>query len=296
MSNGNTKIGVVGIPDGWSSLKLVETFRNKGVACELIDMGRVALDLDSGRAQFGDLDLSELDAIVIKKIGAPYSPDLLDRLAMLRCLHESGLPIFSAPFKIKRVLGRLSCTVTLRVGEIPMPPTVITEDIDQACRAIEKMGKAVLKPLYTSKARGMRVVEAGNDVHRRVTEFHDAGNEVIYVQKMLTLPGRDLGLVFLGGQYVGCYARAGDGRSWNTTTRSGGKYQPHEPSEQVIALARKAQDLFELDFTCVDIAESDEGLMVFEVSAFGGFRGLMEANGIDAADLYSDYVLKKISL
>ena len=53
-------------------------------------------------------------------------------------------------------IDRLACTVTLRLGEIPLPPTVITEDIDQAAAAVERFGTAVLKPLYTSKARGMR--------------------------------------------------------------------------------------------------------------------------------------------
>jgi ribosomal protein S6--L-glutamate ligase len=230
----------------------------------------------------------------VKKIGSSYSPDLLDRLAMLRFLSEKGLPIFSDPPKIKRVLGRLSCTVTLRSGDIPMPPTVITEEIDRAVAAVEEFGKAVLKPHYTSKARGMRVVEAGQDVRQKVLDFHEAGNVVLYVQKMIDLPGRDLGLAFLGGEFLGCYARIGSENSWNTTTRSGGKYQPYEPSDEILELARRAQAMFQLDFTSVDIAETSDGPLVFEVSAFGGFRGLMEANKIDAADLYADYVLKKL--
>jgi ribosomal protein S6--L-glutamate ligase len=49
-----------------------------------------------------------------------------------------------------------------------------------------------------------------------------------------------------------------------------------------------------LDFTCVDIAKTEEGMFVFEVSAFGGFRGLKEAFGIDAAGLYLDHVMKEL--
>jgi ribosomal protein S6--L-glutamate ligase len=50
-----------------------------------------------------------------------------------------------------------------------------------------------------------------------------------------------------------------------------------------------------LDFTCVDVAETNEGPLVFEVSAFGGFRGLLDANGIDAADVFSSYVVDKLN-
>ena len=68
-----------------------------------------------------------------------------------------------------------------------------------------------------------------------------------------------------------------------------------EPGQDIIDLAHKAQALFGLDFTCVDVVETTDGPQVYEVSAFGGFRGLLEANGLDAAALYADYVLRKIA-
>ena len=117
----------------------------------------------------------------------------------------------------------------------------------------------------------------------------------MYLQKMVEHPGKDMGVAFLGGEYLATYARVGDGQSWNTTTRSGGKYEPYEPSDEIKELAYKAQALFDLDFTCVDVVETPEGPKVFEVSAFGGFRGLLDANQIDAAAMYADYVLQRIT-
>jgi ribosomal protein S6--L-glutamate ligase len=258
-------------------------------------MEHVVLDLERGTARFGDLDLASLDGLVIKKIGKPYSADLLDRLAMLRFVRGNGLPVYSDPFAIKRVLDRLSCTVTLRLENIPMPSTVITEQVDHAVDAVHQFGKAVLKPLYSTKARGMQVIESSPDTREQIMAFQSDGNPVLYVQKMLDLPGRDLGVAFLGGEFLGCYARTGSKESWNTTVRAGGRYQPFEPTPEILALAQRAQDLFDLSFTCVDIAETEKGLVVFEVSAFGGFRGLLEANQIDAASLYADYVLARLN-
>jgi tetrahydromethanopterin:alpha-L-glutamate ligase len=34
---------------------------------------------------------------------------------------------------------------------------------------------------------------------------------------------------------------------------------------------------------------------VFEVSAFGGFKGALEGCNIDAASVYADYILKEIT-
>jgi ribosomal protein S6--L-glutamate ligase len=61
----------------------------------------------------------------------------------------------------------------------------------------------------------------------------------------------------------------------------------------VIELARRAQALFAMDFTTVDVAETNSGPIVFEVSAFGGFRGALEGIGIDAAGLYAEHVLRQ---
>lgn len=288
------KIGVVGITDGWSSEILADACKNLTGFRLLIDMDRAVLDLDQGTVFYGGQDLSELDALIVKKIAPQYSPDVLDRLEMLRFLELKGLPIFSKPSSILKLIDRLSCTVALRAGGLPMPATVITEDVDEALAAVERFGKAVFKPLYSTKARGMEVISAGTGSLARIEAFKAAGNTVMYLQKMLPPLEKDLGVTFMGGEYLATYARKSSGSSWNTTTNAGGKYVPYEPSPGIIELARKAQSLFDMAFTCVDVAETSQGPIVFEVSAFGGFRGLLDACGIDAANAYARYVLERI--
>jgi ribosomal protein S6--L-glutamate ligase len=289
-----SRIGVVGLPNGWSSLRLVAAVERRGCQAVLVEMKHVAVDLDARTIRYHDEDLSRLDALIIKKIGRNYSPSFLDRLSSLGLLAGRCLPIFSDPLRIRAVVDRHSCTIALRGANIPMPPTLITEDVDLAADAVRRFGRAVLKPLYTSKARGMVVVEDGPNARTAVEQFHAAGNRTLYVQKLLKLPGRDLGLVFLGGEYVGCYARVARGLSWSTSTHQGGKYEPHDAEPSIVELARRAQEPFGLAFTSVDVAVTDAGPVVFEVSAFGGFRGLWEAREIDAAQLYADFVLSRI--
>lgn len=283
------RIGVVGVPRGWSSELLADRVAELTGYRLLIDMQEVRLELPERRAWFQDIDLRTLDALLIKKIGARYSPDLLDRLEILRCLHEAGLPTYSAPESIIRVLDRLTCTITMQSAGIPMPPTTITEDVAAATAAVERYGAAVLKPLYTTKARGMSLLEAGPGLRDRIAAYARE-HPIIYVQKKIELPGKDLGIVFLGGRYLTTYARR-KGPSWSTTTQFGGRYEAHDPPEALIALAHRAQAPFGLDFTCVDVAESEIGPIVFEVSAFGGFRGIQEARGLDAARRLVEYVL-----
>lgn len=288
------RIGVVGAAGAWSSEKLADAIAERTGFRLIVDMGKVSIDMQSGRAVSGGTEISSLDALIVKKAGKEYSPDLLDRLEMLRHLAGRGMPVFSDPAKIMRLVDRLSCTVTLRAGGIPMPPTVITEDIGEALAAIEEFGEVVLKPLYSTKARGMTLVSAGPCAPEAVAKFKEAGNNVIYIQKKVVTPGWDLGITFLGGEYLATYARVGNAASWNTTTANGGKYAAWEPDKKALDVATAAQALFGLDFTCVDVAETWDGPVVYEVSAFGGFRGLQEGNGINAAGLYADYVLRKL--
>ena len=287
------KIGVIGTKGGWSSETLADTVAEKTGERILIGMDEVRLDLPSGDAWFEDHNLKDFDALIIKKIGSRYSPDLLDRLEVLRFLQERGLRIFSSAYSILRVLDRLSCTITLQLENIPMPPTTITESVDHALAAVAGYGQAVFKPLYTSKARGMFVLDDGPGARAAIEEYR-AENPIMYIQKTIELGDLDLGIAFMGGEYLTTYARCKTNGAWNTTTASGGKYRAYEPSPEIIELARRAQARFNLDFTCVDVAITADGPCVFEVSAFGGFRGIQETSDIDPAARYVDYVMEKI--
>lgn len=289
-----TRIAVVGNPGRWSSEHLRDTAARLAGAGTLVDPASLSLHVEEGRVRTGDADLLDFDAVILKKIGAGYRPDYAGRLEMLRYVQASGVPIYSDPTRILRVIDRLACTVTLRANDIPMAPTVVTEDVEEAVDTIERFGSVVAKPLFTSKARGMEVIDAGPAARAAIESFRAAGNPVMYLQKRLELPGHDLGVVFLGGEYVTTYARSGGDGSWSTAVLGGGGYAPYDPGDEIIELAHRAQQPFGLSFTCVDVAETSMGPVVWEVSAFGGFRGLWEARQIDAAELYVRFVLERI--
>jgi ribosomal protein S6--L-glutamate ligase len=139
----------------------------------------------------------------------------------------------------------------------------------------------------------MRLVEPADlaEAREAIERFREEGNRVLYIQQRISMPDADLGVVFLGEDYLTTYTRVRAAGAWNTTTRAGGTYGCHEISAETLALARRARDLFELDFTVVDVVITEDGTYVFEVSAFGGFRGILEGCGIDAAGAYAEYAL-----
>jgi ribosomal protein S6--L-glutamate ligase len=292
----NLRIGVIGIPGKWSTETLADAVEHRTGYRLVIDMGRVALDLEDRRLLFDGHDLCELDGLIVKKISAEYSPNTLDRLELLRVAEHAGVRVFSGATNMLRLIDRLSCTVTLRNAGIAMPDTRVTEDHVAAVHAVQEFGSAVFKPLFSTKARGMSIIDADRSEDALATAVREfqRNNPMMYIQRKLDLSGRDLGMVFLGGKYLGTYARVSQDDSWNTTIHSGGRYEAYSPPDEIIDLAYRAQAPFDMDFTTVDVAETGDGPIVFEVSAFGGFRGALEGAGIDAAASYTDYVIAKL--
>lgn len=289
------KIAVIGTPGKWSTEALADALEARTGFRLVVDMGRVALDLSSGALTFEGTDLATLDGLVIKKIAEDYSVHALDRLEVLRRAEAQGVKIFSRPEAVLRLMDRLACTVTLKNAGAPMPETVITEDEGAALAAVARFGAAVFKPLFSTKARGMFVLEHdAPDAVARIAAFK-AEHPVMYIQQKADLSGQDLGMVFLNGDYVCTYSRIGESGSWNTTIHSGGKYAPYEPTPELIELGRKAQAPFGLTFTTVDIALTPEGPIVFEVSAFGGYSGALKGCGVDAMALMADHVLAEVA-
>lgn len=288
------RIAVVGIPGKWSTEVLADAVEQRTGFRQVVDMADVYLDLDGARLLSQGQDLCELDGIIVKKISAEYSPATLDRLEVLGVAEGRGVRVFSGVDNMLGLVNRLSCTLQLRAAEVPMPPTCISENPEAVFAAVQGFGEAVAKPLFSTKARGMEVWRASDpNLVEKIAAFH-AQNSMMYVQQKLNLSGQDLGMVFLGGEYLCTYARVAGDDTWNTTIHSGGKYAPYEPDVALIELADKAQAPFGMDFTTVDVALTDDGPVVFEVSAFGGFRGALEGAGVDAANLYAEYVIDSL--
>lgn len=295
-SEKDLKIGVIGIPGKWSTEVLADRLEARTGFRAVMDMKDIELHLDTNKVFCNGLDLTKLDGLIVKKISQVYAPSTEDRIHILSHLESLGVSVFSPTNSMGKLINRLSGTLALQQGNIPMPKTRITESEDLAFSMVREFGSAILKPLYSTKARGMvflREEDSDESVRDQLKEYKNT-QSLFYIQQALNLNGRDLGMVFVGGRYFCTYARVADSDAWNTTIHSGGRYELFEPDADLIELGRRAQACFDMSFTTVDIALTDQGPVVFEVSAFGGFKGALDGCRLDAAEAYTDYALTTI--
>jgi ribosomal protein S6--L-glutamate ligase len=289
-------VAVIGEPGGWSTERLAEALRREGVDAPVVDPAACTARLPAAGLVERGRPLPGLDGAVVKKLGDAADGALVRaRINLLRRLEDAGVPVWSAPDRLEVAVDRYRMTVELARAGLPIPETVVTEDPSEAARAVERFGAAVVKPLYTSKGRGMRRLEPAADLRSDLERHGRAHTGPLYIQRSIRHPGRDLGLAVLDGRVLGAYWRVAAHGQWMTTILSGGRYAPADPPREALALAERAARHFGLLFTGVDLMETPEGgFVVLEVSAFGGFRGLLTACGVDAAPLVARATLGRL--
>lgn len=290
------KIAVVGHPGKWSTDVLADELEKRTGFRLVVDLTETELDLSQDKLMFQDRNLCQLDGIILRKIGGDYSAVSLERLELLRIAERAGVRVFSSATSLIRLLDRLACTITLHNARIAMPPTLVTESPDIAFKQAQAWGSSILKPLFSTKARGMVLLDSHGspkEIKRQINRYKKR-NPMIYLQKKVDLRGSDMGLIFMNNKYLGAYSRIGSERAWNTTIFSGGRYSTAKPDDAAIELAKRAQAAFNLDYATVDVAMTPDGPIVFEVSALGGFKGAKEGAQIDLASKYAQFAIKTI--
>jgi len=290
------RIAVIGNPGKWSTEVLADALETRTGFRLVTDLSSTELDFSRGQLLSSGHNLCELDGIIIRKVGTTYSPVSIERLEMLRVAEEAGVRIFSSANSLIRLLDRLACSVTLHNHKIPMPPTLVTESVDTAMKQVHEWGQAILKPLFSTKARGMQVLKSkqNDKLLRAQLVRYKTRHPLLYLQQFVDLQGEDMGLIFINGNYQGAYSRIAGQKAWNTTINSGGRYGPCSPTPEMIQIAQRAQAAFDLDYATVDMALTQQGPVVFEVSALGGFKGAHAGSDINLAERFADFAIEAL--
>ncbi len=251
------KVAVAGIPGAWSSERMAESLQGAGIQSFVFSPDAIEHDLTQDRMFAGDVDLSQLDGVVVKKLGDQGSAWSRLRLHPLRALEARGVRVFSRADAIDVAMDRYRMTMGLVAAGLPIPRTIAASGRDSLQDAVDEFGDCVVKPVFTSKGRGMVRIAAGEPVPAEI----DAGTQAYLVQEFVRAPGRDIGATVIGGQFVGAFYRVAADGAWMTTTSAGGRYEACNLAPDAIALAERAARAFRLDYTVVDLVETDGGFL-----------------------------------
>jgi RimK family alpha-L-glutamate ligase len=175
-------------------------------------------------------------------------------------------------------------TFLLQRAGVPVPPTWTVETRTQAEAVVRREARRaplVLKPLFGSQGRGLRLIRAADDL-----PAPDEVQDVYHLQRFLgveTAEGfRDYRVFVAGGRAVAGMVRRGD--SWITNVRQGGRPEPLGPDRDLERLAEAAARAVGAGFCGVDLLRDRRGdPFVLEVNSMPAWTGLQKVARCDIA-------------
>ncbi len=275
------------------SRELLKELRSRGVEAHYIPLPYVTVRFSTGSFRFSIRGRQiELDGALLRGVWRHEITDkVMFRVGLLAHMELSGVRLMNrlVPFLICKN-KHLSLAILASHG-IGVPDTVVTEDVEEAYRLVKEIGDVVVKPIYGSRGYGaFRVNDP--DVAYQVMRVLASLNLPIYIQRFVEKPGRDIRVFVVGERVVAAMYRVS--RNWKTNVAQGAKGEPAKLDPELEELAIKAVKALKLDYAGIDIGESRDGPVVFEVNSSPMWAELKRVTGVNIPGEIVDYFLTQL--
>ncbi len=181
----------------------------------------------------------------------------------------------------------------LHEAGVPVPRTVLLASRPSPSEARTFVPyPAVLKILSGTQGIGVMRVKDVDETASIVDTLNMFG-EVVCLQEYIPNPGIDLRAFVVEDEVVASMKRVAPHTEWRANIHLGAKGHKVELSDDVKAIAVRASRAVGLEISGVDMVMSGDQPYVLEVNASPGFRGLLEATGVDASKAIVDHAVEK---
>jgi [lysine-biosynthesis-protein LysW]--L-2-aminoadipate ligase len=262
---------------------LVEALERRAISFELIDDGKLLLDLAKPGEQW-----RKYDAVLCRSLSQSRA------LAVLHVLEHWGLPVFNSAAVTEICNDKLLTTLALLRAQVPTPETLLAFAADTAIQGIEQLGyPAVLKPVTGSWGRLLARVN-DRDAAEAVLEHQETlgsyQHHIHYIQEHIRKPQRDIRAFVLGDRTICAIYRHSE--HWVTNTARGAVTDNCPVTPELDALCVRAAQAMGGGILAVDLFEDPErGLLVNEINATMEFRNSIAPTGVDIPGEMIEYVL-----
>jgi RimK family alpha-L-glutamate ligase len=289
------KFGIVTRNDNsWSSTQLRKALTKRNVPHLCFSFPKLAARVGyKPYMKVNDVNvLEDLDALIVRPVGRGSIEELVFRMDVLYRLQRLGLYIVNPPEAIEHCVDKYDVLALLEEGNLPVPRTVTTENVDEALKAFIELDRdVVIKPLFGSRGLGstrIRDEEIAFSVFRAIRFYHG----MIYLQEFLPHGSSDIRAFVIGGQVVAAMRRVAKG--WKTNYSQGSQPESVELAKNLDDMAIKSAECVGCKIAGVDILETRRGPYVVEVNSQPGWKGLQSVTRISVADRIVEFVLSQL--
>jgi ribosomal protein S6--L-glutamate ligase/tetrahydromethanopterin:alpha-L-glutamate ligase len=236
--------------------------------------------------------LKDLSAMVIRPIGRGSLDEIIFRMDLLHRLQRQGMLIINPPLSIERSVDKYHTLTLLEENGLPVPRTVVTENVGEAVKAFHELGgDVVIKPVFGSRGIGStRVSDA--DVAERLFRAIVFYHGVLYLQEYIAHGLSDVRAFVVGKRVIAAMHRVAS--NWKTNVSLGAKPVSLNPGKEIEGLSVKAAATVGCMVAGVDILESENGPVVIELNSQPGWRGLQSVTNVNIAEEIVKFVVSEI--
>ncbi len=236
-----------------------------------------------------------LDAAVIKGLGLVASTEaVFKRIDTLKCLEDAGALVINPPESIVKARDKLRTAQILRSAGLPIPDTLVSEDLMTVVNTVREWGRTVLKPLMGSMGYGS-VMTDNPDVAFMVAKVWISHNQPVLIQRYVRLHDRDIRVFVVGDEVLGAIYRYAPEGTWKTNVAQGGRVERAEVDDEIRELALRATKALGLLYSGVDIGEVEGGsYVIYEVNSMPNWLGFLEGTGVNPAVSIAELILSLI--
>jgi len=292
------RVGLVIDSVDWHARQVIAALSSRGVETVPVQLSScgIATSSPSGLCVDGFGEALP-DAVVVRTMsGGPFEAVTL-RLGVLHALQELGVMVWNDARAIERCVDKSMTSFLLSRAGIPTPATWATESYQQACTIAERetaKGALVLKPLFGSQGRGLRLIHRPEDL----PTIEQTPGRVYYLQRFIGVERdggyHDFRILVVQSRIIAAMRRHSN--HWITNIKRGGRPVPVVVNDEMKALALQAAVAVGANFVGVDIVYgTDDQPAVLEVNSMPAWSGLQKVTPVNIASALADALLTALA-
>ncbi len=286
------KIGVLSKNQAfWATTEIIGALKDRDIEPVYLHTPQVHLSLDGKKADavYDGQSLADLDA-AIPRIGRSLTP-----LGMM-ILKQFELMEIPSTLSMQGLLTARNKYLTLQAlhaVDIRIPESVLIASRRRDQEPTDYLSPPiVMKLLSGTQGIGVMLVRDPKEAGPIIDTLSEL-DQIICIQKYLQNPGEDIRVFVVGAEIVAAMRRKAAPNEWRSNIHIGGRGVAHTLSQAEAEAAMRAAEAVGVEIAGVDIITVENEPFVIEVNASPGFKGLLDATGINAAQKIAEYAQSK---
>jgi tetrahydromethanopterin:alpha-L-glutamate ligase len=272
------------------SLRGVETIPVHLTSCGMATPSPSGLQIDG----FGT---TLPDAVIVRTMSGGTFEAVTLRLGILHALRELGVTVWNDARTIERCVDKSMTSFLLARAGIPTAATWAMESFEQAYAIAQREiteGPLVLKPLFGSQGRGLRLIHKPEDLPK----MEEAPGGVYYLQRFVGVKRQngyhDFRILVVQGRVIAAMRRHSP--NWITNIKRGGRPVAVMINDEMKMLALQAAMAVNGNFVGVDIVYGiDDRPVVLEVNSMPAWSGLQKVAAVNIASVLADALIAALA-